>query len=136
MHIRLGQGNGIQMYRRLHLDVVGRNCLGDVLLVLLAFLGYVDHQVPEDTGVTAEAPPILEPALRLLHQLGCGHFGEMFHARIDAMLGELALLRQHLAFAALTLTAADRFQVDAESLCRLQYRGPDRYLSTQARRHE
>jgi hypothetical protein len=52
------------------------------------------------------------------------------------MLGELTFLGQYLALAAFTLPATNRFQVDTESLSRLQHAGPDRNLATQTRGHE
>ena len=45
MHIGLGQGHRVKVQRRLYLDIVGGHRLGNVLLVLLAFFGYVDHEV-------------------------------------------------------------------------------------------
>ncbi len=91
------------MQRRLYLHIVGCNRLGDMLLVLLTLLGHVDHEIAENTRIAAQATTILEPVLRLLQQLGRGQFGEVFDARIDAVFGELTLLRQYLAFAALAL---------------------------------
>jgi len=52
------------------------------------------------------------------------------------MLGKLTFLWQHLALAAFTLPATNRFQIDSESLCCLQHAGPDRNLATQTRGHE
>jgi hypothetical protein len=39
------------------------------------------------------------------------------------MLGKLTFLRQYLTFAAFSLTAANGFQIYAQALRRLQYRG-------------
>ena len=39
------------MQRRLHLDIVGGDRLGDMLLVLLTLLGHVDHEIAENTRV-------------------------------------------------------------------------------------
>ena len=60
----------------------------------------------------------------------------MFGARIDAVLGEFAFLRQHLALAANTLATTDGFEINAEPLCGLQHRRAHRHLSAQAGGHE
>lgn len=60
----------------------------------------------------------------------------MIGARSDAMLGEFTLLGQYLALAAFALSATNRFQIDTQSLRRLQHTGADRDLAAQTRGHE
>ncbi len=55
MHIGFGQRHRVQMHRWLNLYIVGGDRLGDMLFVLLAFLGYIDHQVAENAGIAAQA---------------------------------------------------------------------------------
>ena len=80
VHIGFRQRHREQMQRRLHLDIVGGDRLGDMLLVLLAFLGHVDHEIAEDARVAAEATAILEALLRLVVALGLGETGEVIGA--------------------------------------------------------
>jgi hypothetical protein len=62
-------------------------------------------------------------------KLGFGEFGKMIGTGNNAMFRKFTFLRQHLALAAFALSAADRFQINPQSLGRLQHGSPDRNLS-------
>jgi hypothetical protein len=129
MHVRLEQGHRVKAQRGQNLYIVGSDRLGDMLLVLLAFFGNINHQVTENTGITTQAPATLEALSGLMMKFGFGEFGKMIGTGNNAMFRKFTLLRQHLALATFPLPAADRFQVNAQSLGRLQHGRPDRNLS-------
>jgi hypothetical protein len=97
--------------------------------MLLAFLGNINHQVTENAGITTQAPATLEALPGLMVKLGFGQFGKMIGTGNNAMFRKFTFLRQHLALAAFSLSATDRFQVNSQSLGRLQYGRPNRHLS-------
>ena len=115
VHVRLGDLDVIEADDRIDLDRMRLGALADNLTMDLAFRRHVDDEIAADPGLAAEpAAGAKRAALFGVAALDLAPWGCMIGARVNRMLGEIALGDIHLAAAAYAPSAADRIEIDAK----------------------
>ena len=115
VHVRLGDLDVIEADDRIDLDRMRLGALADDLTMDLAFGRHVDDEIAADPGLAAEpAAGAKRAALFGVAALDLAPWGCMIGARVNRMLGEIALGDIHLAAAAYAPSAADRIEIDAK----------------------
>ena len=115
MHVRLGDLDVIEADDRIDLDRMRLRALADDLPMDLAFGRHVDDEIAANPGLAAEPPTGRKrSALRGVAGLDFARWRHMIGARMNGVLGEIALGDVDLTAAANASAAADRIEIDAE----------------------
>ena len=115
VHVRLGDLDIIEADDRVDLDRMRLGALADDLPMNLTFGRHVDDEIAANPGLAAEPSAGGErPALRGVALLDRSRWRHMIGARMNGVLGEIALGDVDLTAAANASSAADRIEIDAE----------------------
>ncbi len=115
VHVRLGDLDVTEADDRIDCDRMGLGALADDLPVDLAFGRHVDDEIAANPGLASEPSAGGErPAFRGVAVLDRSRWRHMTGARMNGVLGEIALRDFDLAAAADAAPAADRIEIDAE----------------------
>ena len=115
VHVRFGDLDVVEADDRIDLDRMRLRALADHLPVDLAFGRHVDDEIAANPGLASEPPASWKrPAFRGVAGLDRSRRRHMIGARMNGVLGEIALGDVDLAAAADAATAADRIEIDAE----------------------
>ena len=115
VHVRLADLDVIEADDRIDLDWMRLRALAHDLPMNLAFGRHVDDQIAANPGLAAEPSAGGErPALRGVAALDLAPRRHMIRARMNGVLGEIALGDIDLTAAANASSAADRIEIDAE----------------------
>ena len=115
VHVRLGDLDIVEAHDRVDLDRMSLGALAHHLPVDLAFRRHVDDEIAANPGLAAEPPAGRKrPALRGIAALDLSPRRHMIGARMNCVLGEIALGDGDLTAAANASPAADRIEIHAE----------------------
>ena len=115
VHVRFGDLDVVEADDRIDLDRMRLRALADHLPVDLAFGRHVDDEIAANPGLASEPPASWKrPAFRGVAGLDRSRRRHMIGARMNGVLGEIALGDFDLAAAADAPPAADRIEIDAE----------------------
>ena len=115
VHVRLGDLDVIEADDRIDLDRMRLRALADDLPMNLTFGRHVDDEIAANPGLASEPPAGGErSALRGVAGLDLSRWRHMIGARMNSVLGEIALRDVDLTAAANAAPAADRIEIDAE----------------------
>ena len=115
VHVRLADLDVIEAHHGVDLDRMRLRALAHDLPMNLAFGRHVDDEIAANPGLAAEPSAGGErPALRGVAALDLAPRRHMIRARMNGVLGEIALGDVDLTAAANASSAADRIEIDAE----------------------
>ena len=115
VHVRLADLDVIEADDRIDLDRMRLRALAHDLPMNLTFGRHVDDEIAANPGLASEPPAGGErSALRGVAGLDLARWRHMIGARMNGVLGEIALGDVDLAAAANASPAADRIEIDAE----------------------
>ena len=115
VHVRLGDLDVIEADDRIDLDRMRLGALAHDLPVNLTFGRDVDDKIAAHPGLAAEPPAGRKgPALRGVASLDLSRWRHMIGARMNGVLGEIALRDVDLTAPTNAAPATDRIEIDAE----------------------
>ena len=115
MHVRLGDLDVTEADDRIDLDRMRLRPLADDLPMNLTFGRHVDDEIAANSGLASKPSAGGErSAFRGVAGLDRSRWRHMIGARMNGVLGEIALGDFDLAAAADAAPAADRIEIDAE----------------------
>ena len=108
VHVRLCHLDVKRAGGRVHHDIALRRGFADDLLVHLAFRRHIHDHIAHHLGLTAQAPPVDQPAHALIARLNLVPFRQRISGDGHAVLGKFAVSGLDLAFRAYPPPATDR----------------------------